>query len=126
MNRKPQSADSWWKTHQSTCNGTFIKVSEPETIKKEKETKAEDGQVGKQSHSYTSFKGKGRTWSESLASASESTPKITEFFKKSVSSSSESKSSKLICVNCTKYETESLKELNDHLDICLKQVIDLT
>jgi hypothetical protein len=125
MNRKPQPADSWWKTHQSTCNGKFIKVSEPETIKKE--MKAEDGQVGKQSH--TSFKGKGRTWSESLASTSESTPKITEFFKKSVASENKEIaviSSKLICVNCTKYETESLKELNDHLDICLKQVIDLT
>lgn len=124
MNRKPQPADSWWKTHQATCNGTFIKVSEPETTNK-KETKAEEaGQTGKQSLP-AAFKGKGRTWSESLAS--ESTPKITEFFKKPTTTSESKKELTLLtCVNCTKYETESLRDLNEHLDICLKQVIDLT
>lgn len=38
----------------------------------------------------------------------------------------EVKSKVLTCVNCTKYKTESLKELNEHLDICLNKVIDLT
>lgn len=72
MNRKPQPADSWWKAHQATCNGTFIKVSEPEPTRKGKE----GDQTGNQC--LPGFKGKGRTWSESFES--ESTPKITEFF----------------------------------------------
>lgn len=130
MNRKPQPADSWWKAHQSTCNGTFIKVSEPETTKKESKKAADEDQTGKQS--LQTFKGKGRTWSESFES--ESTPKkITEFFKKPTTSSDskevmevEVKSKVITCVNCTKYKTESLKELNEHLDICLNKIIDLT
>ena len=32
MNRKPQPADSWWSSHQFSCNGTFIKVSEPDSV----------------------------------------------------------------------------------------------
>lgn len=109
MNRKPQPADSWWSTHQSSCNGTFIKITEPdsETEHKEKENP---------------FKGKGRTCSES-----EPTRKLTDFFKK--------KTERLKCINCPNFETESLQELNDHLDFCLiknirdnesSYVIDLT
>jgi len=30
MNRKPQKADHWWRQHQMTCGGEFIKISEPE------------------------------------------------------------------------------------------------
>ena len=112
MNRKPQPADSWWKTHQATCNGTFIKVSEPEICNKE--MKSEEKQAA------SVFKGNGRTWSESFES--ESTPsKITDFFKKPTN-----KKVEMICVNCSKYKTESLKELNEHLDDCLNRVIDLT
>ncbi|KAI8899998.1 hypothetical protein BC833DRAFT_512759, partial [Globomyces pollinis-pini] len=29
-NRKPQKADSWFASHQFTCGGEFIKVSEPD------------------------------------------------------------------------------------------------
>jgi len=29
LKRKPQKADSWFETHQATCGGTFIKISEP-------------------------------------------------------------------------------------------------
>ena len=131
MNRKPQAADSWWNSHQATCNGTFIKVSEPEMKKK-----PEEDQVNKRSN-LSSFKGigigkgKGRTWSD--IQKSESSPKITEFFKKPMKSEPEPEKveyeliSKLKCVNCTKYETESLRELNEHLDVCLmKFVFDLT
>ena len=132
MNRKPQAADSWWKSHQAACNGTFIKVSEPEITKKEK---ADEDKLDKRPNlsNLSNFKGigkgKGRTWSETQKS--ESSPKITEFFKKSVKSESEKVENELIsklkCVNCTKYETESLKELNEHLDVCLKKfVFDLT
>lgn len=124
MNRKPQPADSWWKSHQASCNGTFIKVSEPEKLKSS-EVQSEKSLAS----SNSSFKGKGRTWSESQAS--DSSLKITDFFKKPITSPenvSSEKRSVLNCVNCTKYQTESLNELNEHLDICLqiKKVIDLT
>lgn len=124
MNRKPQAADSWWKSHQSSCNGTFIKVSEPERI--QEKIKVGGDQVEKRSNiSIFKGKGKGRTWSE--AQRSESSSKITEFFNKPIKSDQFISSSKLRCVNCTKYETESLRELNDHLDDCLKKfVFDLT
>lgn len=124
MNRKPQPADSWWKIHQTSCNGTFIKVSEPEPTKEKSKTEEKDSSV-------PSFKGKGRTWSETQSS--ESSSKITEYFKKSATTDNNQIEKvaipiKFTCVNCTKYETESLKELNEHLDICLnvKNVIDLT
>ncbi|CBY11296.1 unnamed protein product [Oikopleura dioica] len=34
-NRKPGKNDRWWAQHQASCNGEFIKVSEPEKKKKE-------------------------------------------------------------------------------------------
>lgn len=34
MNRAPGKNDTWWASHQSKCNGTFEKVSEPEGFKK--------------------------------------------------------------------------------------------
>lgn len=43
--------------------------------------------------------------------------KVTEFFKKK---SPEETKTKFECVNCEKYATESLRELNEHLDICLR------
>ena len=30
MNRAPGPYDNWWKRHQATCGGTFIKIKEPE------------------------------------------------------------------------------------------------
>lgn len=126
MNRKPQPADSWWSSHQASCSGTFIKVSEPENFKKV--TK----EINKSS---TDTKRKGRTWSEAdtsttstSSSAKASTikteqPKLTDFFQREVPSKD------LSCVNCSNYKTISLRELNEHLDSCLqltKPVIDLT
>lgn len=29
MNRKPSPADYWWKQHESSCGGVFVKISEP-------------------------------------------------------------------------------------------------
>lgn len=106
MNRKPQPADSWWSSHQATCNGTFEKISE-ESGDKVKKDEPELSRNNK-------FKGKGRTWSE----IHPNTTKMTEFFKKKTLPA-EQASQKLKCVNCTKFETESLRELNDHLDDCL-------
>ena len=97
MNRKPQPADSWWSSHQSTCNGTFEKVSEAPEIKKEPETA-------------NKFKGKGRTWSDLDKNENS---KVAGFFKKKTPLES------FKCVNCTKFETKSLEELNEHLDVCL-------
>lgn len=107
MNRKPQPADSWWSSHQASCNGTFIKISEPKEKEKEKES------------SKTPFKGKGRTWS--------GPSNVADFFKK-VKVKDEPNLTKLKCVNCSGFETESLQELNNHLDSCLSpsNVIDLT
>ncbi|KAF9585673.1 hypothetical protein BGW38_001295, partial [Lunasporangiospora selenospora] len=34
MNRPPQPADSWFAEHQTTCGGTYTKISEPEPKKK--------------------------------------------------------------------------------------------
>lgn len=40
MNRAPGPNDFWWKEHQSSCGGEFIKVREPEKVaKKGKKTK---------------------------------------------------------------------------------------
>ncbi|XP_015428460.1 PREDICTED: sprT-like domain-containing protein Spartan [Dufourea novaeangliae] len=33
MNRAPGPNDFWWKEHQQTCNGQFIKIKEPENFK---------------------------------------------------------------------------------------------
>lgn len=30
MNRKPGPNDNWWSRHQASCNGTFIKIAEPD------------------------------------------------------------------------------------------------
>ena len=37
-NRAPGQTDFWWAQHKATCNGTFIKIKEPEeyTAKKKK------------------------------------------------------------------------------------------
>jgi hypothetical protein len=34
LNRPPQPADSWWAEHQSSCRGTFEKISSPEKSQK--------------------------------------------------------------------------------------------
>lgn len=34
MNRAPGPYDFWYADHQATCGGTFIKVKEPEGVKK--------------------------------------------------------------------------------------------
>jgi hypothetical protein len=34
MNRPPQPADTWYKEHQSTCGGSYTKVSSPEPVDK--------------------------------------------------------------------------------------------
>jgi len=45
MNRAPGKNDFWWKDHQATCEGTFVKVKEPEPKlgkgKKERKPKRE-------------------------------------------------------------------------------------
>lgn len=33
MNRAPGPSDFWWKEHQQTCGGQFIKIKEPENFK---------------------------------------------------------------------------------------------
>lgn len=36
MNRKPGPNDTWWKQHQETCGGTFVKIGEPDPANKPK------------------------------------------------------------------------------------------
>lgn len=36
MNRAPGPRDPWFRDHQNSCNGTFIKVKEPENYGKKK------------------------------------------------------------------------------------------
>lgn len=134
MNRKPQPADSWWPTHQNSCNGMFIKISGPAAkviskVKDKDKPKIETGtminnetaniKTGALSQSQL-FQGKGRTWSESnsLKSSAEfkNIKKIPNFFAKNDSKIM------LKCVNCSSYKTDSLKDLNEHLDICLLKV----
>ena len=38
MNRAPGPTDFWWKQHQETCGGTYIKIKEPEGYKKKLST----------------------------------------------------------------------------------------
>lgn len=40
MNRAPGPNDMWWAAHKSSCNGSYIKIKEPEDygVKKKKET----------------------------------------------------------------------------------------
>lgn len=45
MNRPPGPRDPWFRDHQNSCNGTFIKVKEPENYGKKK--KKEDVKLGK-------------------------------------------------------------------------------
>ncbi|KAK2579021.1 hypothetical protein KPH14_002815 [Odynerus spinipes] len=35
MNRAPGPSDFWWKEHQQSCGGQFIKIKEPENFKKQ-------------------------------------------------------------------------------------------
>lgn len=45
MNRAPGPNDLWWKEHQLTCGGTFIKVREPEAKNKGKRTRENNPKV---------------------------------------------------------------------------------
>ncbi|KAJ8309569.1 hypothetical protein KUTeg_014443 [Tegillarca granosa] len=36
MNRAPSARDPWFKDHQNSCNGTFIKIKEPENYVKDR------------------------------------------------------------------------------------------
>lgn len=45
MNRPPGPRDPWFRDHQNSCNGTFIKVKEPENYGKKKKKK--DVKLGK-------------------------------------------------------------------------------
>jgi len=113
MNRKPQPADSWWRTHQASCNGSFIKISGPEL----KDQTSLPSENNKNSKDLASFKGKGRTWSEIPPSSTHpDIVKITSFFKKATKE-------KFTCINCAFYCTESLEDLNIHLDSCLERKI---
>ncbi|KAK3608570.1 hypothetical protein CHS0354_042558 [Potamilus streckersoni] len=51
MNRAPSSRDIWWKDHERSCQGTFIKIKEPENYGKKKgekkEKKVQDSKPGK-------------------------------------------------------------------------------
>ncbi|KAK3093026.1 hypothetical protein FSP39_010182 [Pinctada imbricata] len=38
MNRAPGPNDNWWKDHQNSCNGVFIKIKEPEDYGKKKKS----------------------------------------------------------------------------------------
>jgi hypothetical protein len=45
MNRAPGPNDNWWAAHKSSCNGSFIKIKEPEDygVKKKKENDSSSG-----------------------------------------------------------------------------------
>jgi predicted SprT family Zn-dependent metalloprotease len=49
MNRAPGKNDTWWAQHQSKCNGTFEKISEPESYK-QKQVKGEKSILDKSSN----------------------------------------------------------------------------
>lgn len=46
-NRAPGKNDNWWKHHEQTCGGEFIKVKEPEKKRKGKENTKKDGSAPK-------------------------------------------------------------------------------
>ncbi|ODN00040.1 SprT-like domain-containing protein Spartan [Orchesella cincta] len=50
MNRAPGPSDFWYKTHQSNCGGSFVKIKEPspkKSVKRKKEEKSEPERNGK-------------------------------------------------------------------------------
>lgn len=46
-NRAPGPNDVWWRQHQMSCGGTFVKISEPEPKNKAKKQKIENQQLPK-------------------------------------------------------------------------------
>ena len=42
MNRAPSERDPWWNDHKRTCNGTYIKIKEPEGYGKKKSKEKSD------------------------------------------------------------------------------------
>lgn len=44
-NRTPGPNDSWWKQHEQTCGGKFVKCKEPEKPVKKKKGKENDGKT---------------------------------------------------------------------------------
>lgn len=41
MNRAPGPTDTWWSQHKATCNGSFVKVKEPEGFAAKKKAKGD-------------------------------------------------------------------------------------
>jgi hypothetical protein len=48
MNRPPGKYDTWWKTHQASCGGTYTKVQEPAPTKKKIDALSKKERAGRQ------------------------------------------------------------------------------
>jgi predicted SprT family Zn-dependent metalloprotease len=55
MNRAPGKNDTWWAEHQRKCNGTFEKISEPESFKAKQNSKLEKTSIKKPESIFSSL-----------------------------------------------------------------------
>ena len=144
MKRKPQKADSWFDTHQATCGGTFIKISEPS--KKEGKHPEKKERKGKRKNKNEKSKDNMTLdkWNDRRQDEKNSTKKvrILDFNESStmdqdinvsihdgigkscenIISSNEATSSKILStVQCPICGDNSIKadEVNEHIDLCI-------
>ncbi len=55
MNRAPGKNDTWWAEHQRKCNGTFEKISGPESFKAKQNSKLEKTSIKKPESIFSSL-----------------------------------------------------------------------
>lgn len=70
MNRPPQKADSWFASHQASCDGKFVKISEP------------DKPENKKRATITSMKHTGKKMKVQNENLEVHQPALNEYFKK--------------------------------------------
>jgi hypothetical protein len=84
-NRAPGAYDYWWKGHQASCNGTYVKIKEPEKkeIKKKaiKSSAKSSGSISSEGGKPNSSKSNAKTNKKAITNADPKQPKIDEIFK---------------------------------------------
>jgi predicted SprT family Zn-dependent metalloprotease len=79
MNRAPGKNDTWWGQHQSKCNGTFEKTSEPESYK-QKQAKSEKSMMEKSTASQQANKTLSKKKDANLSIDTSNMKKLDSYF----------------------------------------------
>lgn len=103
MNRVPQPADRWWREHQATCGGVFVKIHEP--------ARGGSGRMRRNDSKGDTQPGRGPPPPTT----------ISDYFagRGRVQWANDAKTQGHQCPSCRSYLARDLKALNDHLDNCL-------